>query len=62
MVMGSLEDISKHGRYMLGRIEKVIPQIRNGKPIVRRAKVAVTKVNETTRRSKLCMCYGMSLV
>ena len=26
----------------------MIPQIRNGKPIVRRAKVAVTKVNETT--------------
>ena len=48
VVMGSLEDISKRGRYKLGRIEEVIPQIRNGKPIVRRAKVAVTKVNETT--------------
>ena len=48
VVMGSLEDTSKRGRYKLGRIEEVIPQIRNGKPIVRRAKVAVTKVNETT--------------
>ena len=53
MVMGSLEDISKRGRYKLGRIEKVIPQIRNGKPIVRRAKVAVTKVNETTGEIKI---------
>ena len=49
VVMGSLEDISKRERYKLGRIEEVILQIRNGKPIVRRAKVAVTKVNETTR-------------
>ena len=53
MVMGSLEDISKRERYKLGRIEKVIPQIRNGKPIVRRAKVAVTKVNENTGEVKI---------
>ena len=39
MVMGSLEEISKRGRNKLGRIEEVIPQIKNGKPIVRRAKV-----------------------
>ena len=53
VVMGSLEDISKRGRYKLGRIEEVIPQIRNGKPIVRRAKVAVTKVNEITKEVKI---------
>ena len=47
VVMSSLENISKRGRYKLGRIEEVIPQIRNGKPIVRWAEVAVTKVNET---------------
>ena len=51
VVTGSIEDISKRGRYKLGRIEEVIPQIRNGKPVVKRAKVAVTKVNETTGRS-----------
>ena len=48
VVMGSLEDISRRGRYQLGRIEEVIPQIRNGKPIVRRAKIAVAKVDENT--------------
>ena len=37
VVMGSLEDISKRESYKLGRIEEVIPQIRNGKPIMRRA-------------------------
>ena len=52
MVMGSFEDISKRGRYKLGRIKEVIPQIRNGKPIVRRAKVAVTEVNEITAEVK----------
>ena len=53
MVMGSLEDISNRGRYKLRRIEEVIPQIRNGKPIVRWVKVAVTKVNETTGEVKI---------
>ena len=32
VVMGSLEDISKRGRYKLGRIEEEIPQIRMGNP------------------------------
>ena len=53
MVVGSLEDIPKCGRYKLKRIEEVILQIRNGKPIVRRAKAAVTKVNETTGEVKI---------
>ena len=48
VVMGSLEEISNRRRYKLGRIEEVIPQIRNGKLIVRWIKVAVTTVNETT--------------
>ena len=56
VVMGSLEEISNRGRYKLGRIEEVILQIRNGKPIVKWVKLAVTKVNETTGRSKLSMC------
>ena len=53
VVIGSLEDISKRGKYKLGRIEEVIPQIRKEKPIVRQAKVAVTKVNETTGEVKI---------
>ena len=53
VVMGSLENISKRGRNKLERIEEVIPQIRNGKPIVRRAKGAITKVNETMWEAKI---------
>ena len=52
MVMGSFEDISERGKYKLGRIKEMISQIRNGKPIVRRAKVAVTEVNEITGKVK----------
>ena len=48
VVVGSLEDTSNRGRCKFGRIEEVIPQIRNGKPIVRWVNVAVTKVSETT--------------
>ena len=53
VVMGSVEDISKRGRYKLGRTEEVIPLIRNGKLIVRRAKVAVSKVDKTTGEVKI---------
>ena len=47
VVMGSLEDISKRGQYRLGRVHEVLPQIRNGKPIVRRAKIAVANLNDS---------------
>ena len=53
VVMGSLEDISKRRRHKLGRIEEVIPQIRNGKPTVRRAKMAVIKLEKTTGEVKI---------
>ena len=32
VIIGLLEDISKSGRYKLGKIEEVIPEIRNGNP------------------------------
>ena len=47
VVMGSLEDISKRGQYRLGRVHEVLPQIRNGKPIVRRAKIALANLNDS---------------
>ena len=43
--------------YKLGRTEKVIPQIRNGKPIVRVAKVAVKKVEETMGEVKKSLVH-----
>ena len=39
--MGDSEVLSHRGAYRLGRVEKLHPQIRKGKEIVRRATVAV---------------------
>ena len=39
--MGDAEDLSYRGAYRLGQIERLHPQIRNGKELVRRATVAV---------------------
>ena len=47
VVMGSLEDISKRGQCRLGRVHEVLPQIRNGKPIIRRAKIAEANLNDS---------------
>lgn len=46
VVMGAPGDIARRGRYQIGRVHEVIPQIRNGVPIVRRAKIAVAKYSE----------------
>ena len=43
VVLGAPPDITKRGSYQLGRVHEVIPQYRNGKPIVRRAKIAIAK-------------------
>ena len=45
-MLGAPIDIAKKGNYQLGRVHEVIPQNRNGKPIVRRAKIAVAKYDE----------------
>ena len=42
VLVGDAEDISKRGNYRVGRISEIFPQMHHGKPIVRRAKVAVT--------------------
>ena len=41
VLVGDAEDLSYRGAYRLGRIERLHPQIRNGKELVRRATVAV---------------------
>ena len=53
VILGSLDDIAKRGNYRLGRVQEVIPQFRKGKPIVRRAKVAVSKLDDTTGEVKV---------
>ena len=41
VLVGDAEDLSYRGDYRLDRIERLHPQIRNGKELVRRATVAV---------------------
>ena len=48
VILTSMEDVSKRGKYQLGRVHEVIPQSRNGKQIVRRVKVATTSTDEST--------------
>ena len=48
VILTSMEDVSKRGKYQLGRVHEVIPQNRNGKQIVRRVKVATTSTDEST--------------
>ena len=48
VILTSMEDISKRGKYQLGRVHEVIPQNRNGKEIVSRVKVATTSTDEST--------------
>ena len=42
VLVGDTENISDRGKYPVGRIAKIFPQMHHGKPFVRRAKVAVT--------------------
>ena len=48
VILTSMEDVSKRGKYQNGRVHEVIPQNRNGKEIVRRVKVATTSTDEST--------------
>ena len=42
VLVGGPDDLNKRGHYKLGRVERVLPQFRWGKPIVRRAEIAVS--------------------
>ena len=43
VLVGDTEDLLTKGKYRVGRIAETFPQMHHGKPIVRRAKIAVTK-------------------
>ena len=53
IILTSMEDVSKRGKYQLGRVHEVIPQGRNRKQIVRRVKVATTSTDESTGEFKV---------
>ena len=52
VVVGGPGDFNKRGNYRLGRISEVLPQMRRGKALVRRAKIAVSS----------CDCNGKPVV
>ena len=60
VILTSMEDVSKRGKYQLGRVHEVIPQNRNGKEIVRRVKVATTSTDESTGDVKVV--YVLTLI
>ena len=43
VLVGDSANISERGKYCVGRVAEVFPQMHNGNPIVRRAKIAVTE-------------------
>ena len=45
VLVGGPDEIKKRGRYKLGRIDKVMPQIRRGRSLERRAVIAVPSFN-----------------
>ena len=42
LLVGDKEDLLTKGKHRVGRVAKTFPQTNHGKPIVRRAKIAVT--------------------
>ena len=48
VLVGVPDDITKRGHYLLGRVARVLPQIRRGRAIVRRAIITVIALNEKT--------------
>ena len=42
VLVGDTEDLLTKGKYRVGRVAETFPQMHHGKPIVRRAKIAVT--------------------
>ena len=58
MVLSSPKDIAKRRMYQLGRKHEVMPQIRNGKTLVRRAKVAISKKYENTGENKIIYVFS----
>ena len=52
VVVGDFADISASGKYRVGRVAEVFPQMHNGNPIARRTKIAVTEYDSKTDSTK----------
>ena len=48
VLVGGPDDITKRGHYRLERVARILPQIRRGRAIVRRAIITVMVLNEKT--------------
>ena len=57
VLVGDSADISERGKYRVGRVAEVFPQMHNGNPIVRRAKIAVTEYDSKTDSYKVEHIY-----
>ena len=57
VLVGDSADISEKGKYRVGRVAEVFPQMHNGNPIVRRAKVAVAEYDSITDSYKVEHIY-----
>ena len=55
--MDDSADIFDRGKYRVGRVAEVFPQMHNGNPIVRRDKIAVTEYNSKTDSYKVEHTY-----
>ena len=51
--MGDSADISKRGKYHVGRVAEVFLQMHNGNPYVRRPKIAMTEYDSKTESYKV---------
>ena len=52
VLVGSHGEFNKRGQYRMGRVTEVLPQIRKGKAIVRRAVVAVNSTSSSSQASE----------
>ena len=57
VLVGDSADISERGKYHVGRVAEVFPQMHNRNPIVRRPKIAVTEYDSKTDSYKVEHIY-----
>ena len=48
VLVGGLGELPKRGCYRMGRVARVLPQIRRGRALVRRAIITVSTFNKST--------------
>ena len=57
VLVGDADDIAVRGKYRVGRIAEVFPQLHHGTPIVRRAKVAVSEYDRANNMYQIVHIY-----